>query len=172
MKLTLMMAITADGMIARDNAHFPDWTCSADKKLFKRLTQEAGVVIFGSRTYDTIGKPLPGRLNVVMTRHPERYAPSEGLLFHSDTPKRLLEDLAREGYDEAILAGGGVINTLFIKSRLVDELLLTISPRLFGQGIPLFSEKMDLDLELINVERLEADTLLIRYAVRYPGQSR
>ncbi len=172
MKLTLMMAITADGMIARDNAHFPDWTCSADKKLFKRLTQEAGVVIFGSRTYDTIGRPLPGRLNVVMTRHPERYTPSEGLLFYSDTPERLMDDLARKGYDEAILAGGGVINTLFIKSRLVDELLLTISPKLFGQGLPLFSEKMDLDLELFDVQQLEADTLLIRYALRYPGTSR
>ncbi len=172
MKLTLMMAITADGMIARDNAHFPDWTCSADKKLFKRLTQEAGVVIFGSRTYDTIGRPLPGRLNVVMTRHPERYTPSEGLMFHSDTPERLLEELARRGYEEAILAGGGVINTLFINSHLVDELLLTISPKLFGQGLPLFSEKMDLDLELINVQQLGSDTLLIRYALRYPGPSR
>ncbi len=172
MKLTLMMAITADGMIARDNAHFPDWTCSADKKLFKRLTQEAGVVIFGSRTYDTIGRPLPGRLNVVMTRHPERYTPSKGLMFHSDSPERLLEELTRMGYEEAILAGGGVINTLFINSHLVDELLLTISPKLFGQGLPLFSEKMDLDLELINVQQLGSDTLLIRYALRYPGPSR
>lgn len=172
MKLTLMMAITADGIIARDNAHFPDWTCSADKKLFKRLTQDAGVVIFGSRTYDTIGRPLPGRLNVILTRHPERYRPAEGLLFHSDTPKHLIAELIRRGYDEAILAGGGIINTLFVKSRLVDEILLTISPKLFGQGLTLFTEKLDLDLELINVQQLEANTLLIRYAVRYPGPSR
>ncbi len=172
MKLTLMMAITADGMIARDNAHFPDWTCSADKKLFKRLTQEAGVVIFGSRTYDTIGRPLPGRLNVVMTRHPQRYAPAEGLMFHSDTPERLVEVLDGKGYREGILAGGGIINTLFIKARLVDELLLTISPKLFGHGLALFTEKLDLDLDLIDVQQLEASTLLIRYALRYPGASR
>jgi dihydrofolate reductase len=171
MKLTMMMAITADGMIARNDAHFPDWTCSADKKLFKRLTQQAGVVIFGSRTYDTIGRPLPGRLNVIMTRHPERYEPSEGLLFHSDTPERLLEQLSRMGHEQVILAGGGVINTLFVKARLVDELLLTISPKLFGQGLPLFTEKLDLDLKLIHLEQLETDTLLIRYAVRYPDPS-
>ncbi len=172
MKLTLMMAMTADGMIARDDAHFPDWTCSTDKQLFKRLTQQAGVVIFGSKTYDTIGRPLPGRLNVIMTRHPERYAPSEGLKFHSDTPERLMAYLINEGYKEAILAGGGVINTLFIKSRLVDELLITISPRLFGQGVSLFAEELDHDLKLIHTEQLEADTLLIRYAVRYPDPSR
>lgn len=172
MKLILMMAITADGMIARNDAHFPDWTCSADKKLFKHLTQQAGVVIFGSRTYDTIGRPLPGRLNVVLTRHPERYAPSDGLRFHSNTPERLLDQLSQEGYTEAILAGGSVINTLFVKSKLVDELLLTISPKLFGQGMTLFADKLDLDLKLIHTEHLETDTLLIRYAVRYPDPSR
>lgn len=168
MKLTLMMAITADGMIARDNAHFPDWTGSTDKKLFKRLTQEAGAVIFGSRTYNTIGRPLPGRLNVVMTRHPERYSPAEGLMLHSDTPEKLMTELSQRGYEEVILAGGAVINTLFIEACLVDEILLTISPKLFGQGIPLFADALDLDLELIDFQQLEKDSLLIRYAVRYP----
>lgn len=165
-----MMAVTADGMIARDHAHFPDWTCRADKQLFKQLTQKAGVVIFGSRTYDTIGQPLPGRLNVVLTRHPERYRPAKDLMFYADSPEKLLDELARQGYDEAILAGGAVINTLFIKPALVDEILLTLSPKLFGQGIPLFTERLDLDLRLISTEHLEADTLLIRYGVEYPSQ--
>lgn len=167
MKLILMMAVTVDGMIARDHAHFPDWTCSADKKMFKQLTQKAGVVIFGSRTFDTIGRPLPGRLNVVMTRHPERYRPGKNLMFYSDSPERLLDELAKQGYQEAILAGGSIINTLFIKPKLVDEILLTISPKLFGQGVPLFSESMDLDLQLISTQQLEADTMMLRYGVQY-----
>lgn len=167
MKLTLMMAVTVDGMIARDHAHFPDWTCKADKQLFKRLTQASGVVIFGSKTYDTIGKPLPGRLNVVMTRHPERYGVQDGVMFYSESPKQLLRELSRKGYEEAILAGGATINNLFIKPQLVDELLLTISPKLFGQGITLFSERLDLDLELIGMQQLEAGSILLRYGVLY-----
>ena len=167
MKVTLMMAITADGMIARDHSHFSDWTCRSDKQLFMQTTKKAGVVIFGSRTYDTIGKPLPGRLNVVMTRNPQRYRPADNLLLCSDPPGILLDELGKKGYDEVILAGGAVINSLFIKPALVDELLLTISPKLFGQGIPLFSESLDLDLQLIEVLRLEADTLLLRYGVVY-----
>ena len=162
------MAATADGMIARNHSHFPNWTCSADKRMFKQLTQSAGVVIFGSRTYDTIGKPLPGRLNVIMTRHPERYRPEEDLLFFSDTPEALLELLAEKGHTEAILAGGAIINTLFIKPELVDEILLTISPKLFGQGMSLFSESLDLDLKLIDFRQLEKDTLILRYGVQYP----
>jgi dihydrofolate reductase len=167
MKLTLMMAVTVDGMIARDHAHFPDWTCKADKQLFKRLTQSSGVVIFGSKTYDTIGKPLPGRLNVVMTRHPKRYRGQDGLMFYSDSPKQLLRELSRKGYEEAILAGGATINSLFIKPQLVDELLLTISPKLFGQGITLFSERLDLDLKLIGMQQLEAGSVLLRYGIVY-----
>jgi len=171
MKLTLMMAITADGMIARDSAHFPDWTCRADKLMFKELTQAAGVVIFGSRTYDTIGKPLPGRLNVILTRHPERYSPADGLKFSSDPPERVLAELGRKGYEEAILEGGATISTLFVKSGLVDEILLTISPKIFGQGMTLFAEPLDLDLALNSVRQLETNSVVLKYTVRHERQS-
>lgn len=167
MKLTMIMAITADGMIARHNNHFPDWTCREDKKMFKAITQEAGVVIFGSRTYDTIGKALKGRLNVIVTRHPERYTPLEDQLFYSDSPKQLMDDLVLRGYDEAVLAGGATINDLFIKEQLVDEIILTISPKLFGKGMTLFSEPLDLDLKLISFQQIDPDTLVIKYGIKY-----
>jgi dihydrofolate reductase len=167
MKLTMMMAITADGMIARNHAHFPDWTCSADKKMFKELTQKAGVVIFGSRTFETIGKPLDGRLNIVLTRHPERFQPAENLLFSSASPEHLLKDLDRRGFKEAVLAGGSIINTLFVKSRLINEVILTIAPQIFGQGVSLFSESCDLSLQLMEVQNLDAHFVVLRYRVIY-----
>jgi dihydrofolate reductase len=165
MKLTMMMAVTADGMIARNHAHFPDWTCRADKIMFKMLTQKAGAVIFGSRTYDIIGKPLAGRLNIILTRHPERYQPADNLMFSSASPELLLKDLAQKGFDEVILAGGSIINSLFVKSRLIDELVLTIAPRIFGQGVSLFSASCDLNLELLEVQNLETNYLVLRYRV-------
>ena len=167
MKLTLMMAVTADGMIARNHAHFPDWTCRADKLMFKALTQKAGVVIFGSRTYEIIGKPLAGRLNVVLTRHPDRYQPADNLMLWSDSPESLLKELAEKGYDEVILAGGSIINSLFVKSRLIDEMVLTVAPKIFGQGVSLFSAVCDLDLELLDVQKLEPHSLVLRYRVLY-----
>jgi dihydrofolate reductase len=168
MKITMMMAITADGMIARNQAHFPDWTCPADKKMFKARTQEAGVVIFGSRTFKTIGKPLKGRLNIVMTRHPERYKSAENLLFSSATPELLMKDLEQRGFKEAILAGGSVINTLFVKSRLIHEIALTIAPQIFGRGLTLFSEPCDASLKLLEVQKLESHFVVLHYGVRYP----
>ncbi len=169
MKLTMMMAITADGIIARDRDHFPNWTSRADKGMFKKISQEAGVVIMGSRTFDTIGKLLPGRLNVVLTRRPEHYQALENLWIYSNPVEKLVTDLSRQGYEHAILAGGAIVNTLFIRARLVDELLLTISPKLFGQGLTLLSETADLDLKLLDVQRLDSDSLVLRYRIRYPA---
>ena len=85
-RLILMMAQSADGIIAKHNRHFPDWTCPADKKLFKQVTQQAGVLIMGSRTYAAIGKPLPGRLNIVYTRHPEHFKTEADVRFTSAAP--------------------------------------------------------------------------------------
>lgn len=168
MKITMIMAITADGMIARNQAHFPDWTCPADKKMFKQRTQKAGVVIFGSRTFKTIGKPLEDRLNVVLTRHPERFQSSENLLFTSDSPERLLKNLSQRGFKEAVLAGGSIINDLFVKSRLIHEVVLTIAPQFFGQGVSLFSKSCDVNLQLLEVQNLDPHFVVLRYEVRYP----
>jgi dihydrofolate reductase len=167
MKVTMMMAVTADGMIARDHSHFPDWTCSADKKMFKMLTQKAGVVLFGSKTFDTIGKPLENRLNIVLTRQPDRYHSADNLIFSSASPELILKDLTRRGFKEAILAGGSIINTLFAKSRLIDEVVLTIAPQIFGQGVTLFSETCSLNLQLLEVNKLDADFVVLRYQVLY-----
>lgn len=169
MKVVLIMAMTADGIIGRHQSHFPDWTCPADKRLFKHTSQKAGVLVMGSRTYDTIGKVLPGRLNVVMTRHPERYTPSENLQFFSDSPKNLLDQLATKGFETVILAGGATINSLFAESGHIDEILLTIAPKLFGEGLTLFAKPLDLDLDLLETQRLEPNTLLLRYAIKKPS---
>ncbi len=168
MKLILVMAITADGIIGRDRAHFPDWTCRSDKQMFKKMTQEAGVVIMGSRTYDTIGKPLPHRLNVVLTRNPHRYEPMENLVFCSDPVDKLMADLSDQGYETTILAGGATINMLFARAQLIDELILTVAPKLFGQGLTVFSEIVDLDMELIDFKPLESNTMVLHYRIKYP----
>lgn len=168
MKLILIMAVTADGMIGRTNNHFPDWTCNEDKRMFEHVSQEAGVVVMGSRTFDTIGRALPGRLNVVMTRRPEKYDSAENLVFWNGSPRSLLDDLNSKGFKTAVLAGGATINSLFAHDGLIDELYLTIAPKLFGQGLSLFAESLDLDLELKEVRCLQAQTILLTYRINYP----
>ena len=81
MEVILVMAMTLDGKIARDSLEPVDWTGKADKQYFVQVTRKAGVVIMGSRTFDTIGKPLPGRKNIVMTRNKDRKSQAKNLVF-------------------------------------------------------------------------------------------
>ncbi len=170
MKLILVMAQSVDGVIARHNRHFPDWTCPADKRMFKRITTEAGVLIMGSRTYATIGRPLPGRLNIVYTRHPERLPQGENVRFTDRDPRVLLSQLAAEGYSRAVLTGGSAINTLFAKLHIIDEIYLTIAPRIFGRGLSMFDEPIDLALALEGHSQLDPHTLLLHYRVLADGR--
>lgn len=165
MKVTLLMALTADGMIARDSAHFPDWSGSEDKKFFKKVSLQAGVIIMGSTTYDTIKKPLPDRKNIVLTRRKERLLAQGNLVFTDRKPAEILNDLSQEGYEEAILIGGATINYLFASQGLIDEMILTYCPKIFGTGLPLISGEMDMDLELIRTQQLDENTFYAHYRV-------
>lgn len=165
MKVTLLMAITLDGKIGKNADHFPDWTGRADKQLFVEMTRRAGVMIMGSRTYDTIGVPLPGRKSVVMTRNPRRVSDRDDLLFTAGFPAAILAGLEAEGFAEAILAGGASVNTLFARENLIDEIVVTVSPLIFGQGLSLFADGIDLSMELLDVERIDDNRVCLRYKV-------
>lgn len=66
--LTAVIAITPTGVIG-DDGSMP-WRLSSDLRRFKRLTL-GGVLIMGRRTFESIGRPLPGRETVVITRNPD-----------------------------------------------------------------------------------------------------
>ncbi len=159
------MAETLDGVISRSSNEFVDWTGSADKKKFMHITKEAGVLIMGSKTYDTIGRPLPGRKNIILTRNKERISDNPDLVFTADSPEEILNDLEEQGYTSVALAGGAQINSLFAVRNLVDEIIITIAPRIFGVGLRLFSEPLDLKLELQSTEILEENYVMLHYKV-------
>ncbi len=167
-RVLLLAALTVDGKIARHAHHFNDWSSREDKRLFARTSKEAGVVIMGRTTYETLPAPLPGRLHVVLTSQPERAAP-EGVEFTADPPERILARLAHRGYTTAVLAGGAQTYRAFLQAGLVDELWLTIEPLAFGAGISLLGEAGDAPLDvrftLIECRRLGESAIHLRYGV-------
>lgn len=168
MKVTLLMALTVDGKIARHANHFPDWTEKADKKLFRDITLNAGVVIMGSRTYDTMGKPLPDRKNIVLTRNPRRKSKTDTLVFTSDPPQKILADLEVSGVDQVVLIGGATINSLFAAEGLVDEMVLTYCPSVFGTGISLFAGDISMALKLKALKKIGENSVAATYGVLHP----
>ncbi|MGD9731930.1 MAG: dihydrofolate reductase family protein [Desulfamplus sp.] len=193
MKVILVMAMTLDGKIARHSLEPVDWTGKADKRKFVEITKQAGAVIMGSATFDTIGQVLKGRKNIVMTRNSSRLAaisiddsnlqtnnPAlsvnknsldniESLEFTDKTPQEIVKSLEDEGFSSAALIGGSTINGLFAKENLIDEIYLTLVPKIFGKGLPLLSEELDMNLELVQMDKIDNHSVLLKYNVVKPS---
>lgn len=164
------MAMSADGIVARDASHKADWTSNADKKAFIAETKKHGVIIMGQNTFRTIGRPLPGRLNLVLTMEPEKFKDKEipGTLdFFKGSPAEVVAYLESKDYHSAVLGGGPYTNASFLKAGLVDELLITVEPKLFGNGMTFAKgQDLDLNLELIDSVPLGDNALQLRYKVK------
>jgi dihydrofolate reductase len=161
MKVFLIAVISADGYIGPDNSHSSlEWNSGADKKHFRRLTKDAGVIVMGANTYRTINHPLPGRRNIVYSR---KKIEQEGIETTQESPQDLVKRLEQEGHERLAVCGGQAIYDMFLHAGVVDELYLTIEPVIFGSGLPLTSAR--LNLELLQSENLNPNTMLLHYKV-------
>jgi len=102
----MIAALAAERVIGADN-EMP-WHLPADLRHFKQVTLGKPVVM-GRRTFESIGRPLPGRTNIVLTRDASWQAP--GVLV-AHTPEQALE-LAGE-VDEVMIIGGGKVYQDFL----------------------------------------------------------
>lgn len=103
MQISLIVAYSRNNAIGRDNA-IP-WHLPADLQHFKKTTL-GHHIIMGRRTFESIGRALPGRTNVVVTRQADFHAP--GCLTASSLENALA--LARDSGDsDAYVIGGGAL---------------------------------------------------------------
>jgi dihydrofolate reductase len=102
--VVLLAAVADNGVIGRDNA-LP-FRQSSDLKRFKAMTMGKPVVM-GRKTYDSIGKPLPGRTNIVVTRNADFAAPGAVVARSVEAAlERAREDAISRGADEFVVIGG------------------------------------------------------------------
>jgi dihydrofolate reductase len=102
--LSLIVAMTQDRVIGVDN-HLP-WNIPEDLKRFKKITL-GHPIIMGRKTYESIGRPLPGRTNVVVT-HDRAYRVEGGAVVHG--LEEALEWARRSpGAEEIFVIGGSEI---------------------------------------------------------------
>lgn len=106
--LALIAAIAENGCIGIDNK-LP-WYLPEDLKYFKAVTS-GKPVIMGRSTFDSLGRPLPNRSNIVITRNPAYTAPEGVRIVHSlDEALRTGEAVAHiAGNKEIIIIGGAQI---------------------------------------------------------------
>lgn len=165
-----MMAMTIDGIIAKDKTQNADWTTKADKRVFIEETKKHGVIIMGDTTFEAMDrKNLPGRFNLILSLEPEKYKDLEvpgQLEFMKAPPKEVIKYLEQKGYQSAILGGGARTNSFFLKAGLVDEVWITVEPKIFGKGLNFTEgEELNINLELIEVREIGNHAVQLKYRV-------
>lgn len=120
-EVVMVVAVAANGVIGGDNRLL--WRLKSDMVHFRALTM-GKPMIMGRKTFESIGRPLPGRRTIVVTRHPERLPDT---VLTAPTPVAALELARREaaamGTNEVIVAGGGKIYAALL--ALADRLEIT-----------------------------------------------
>ena len=148
MKVSLIVAVSSNGVIGREGG-LP-WHLPADLRHFKRTTMGHHLII-GRRTWEEVGKPLPGRTMVVVSRS-RQFSP-EGAQVVGSVDEAL--DVASAD-DEPFIGGGAQIYRIALARDLVDRIYLT---RIHAEveGDTMFPA-IDLDdWELVSEEHHESD---------------
>ncbi len=118
MGVTIVAAVARNGVIGAGGGlpwHLPD-----ELRLFKETTL-GHVLVMGRRTYESIGKPLPGRTTVVVTRRPDWSPGAEAVVVAHGIDEALTR--ARAIDEEVFVVGGGELYAAALP--LADRLLLT-----------------------------------------------
>jgi dihydrofolate reductase len=114
MSISFIFAMDRNRAIGKDN-QLP-WHLPADLKFFKTVTM-GHPILMGRKTYESIGKPLPGRLNVVITQDPNFTAEGCKIVHSAD------EAAAQFQQQELFVIGGAEIFRLFLPQ--VDRMYIT-----------------------------------------------
>jgi dihydrofolate reductase len=120
MKLTLIAAMNEQRVIGLNGA-LP-WRIPADLKRFRALTK-GHAVIMGRKTWDSLGRPLPDRLNIVITRRPDFEAQGAVAVGTLEEALGVAQGPSSPNHERCFVIGGGEIYRLALP--LADELELT-----------------------------------------------
>ncbi|MEM9352547.1 MAG: dihydrofolate reductase [Planctomycetota bacterium] len=120
MTLSVIVAAAENGVIGREGG-LP-WRLSADLKRFKRITMGHPMVM-GRKTWESIGRALPGRTSIVVSRQPHYDPGVEGVLTATDLDGALKLAVAAPGGEEVFVIGGAQLYAAALPRA--DKLYLT-----------------------------------------------
>jgi dihydrofolate reductase len=120
-ELAIIVAVAENGVIGNNNT-LP-WKLPEDLQNFKRITMGKPLVM-GRKTYESIGRPLPGRTNIVVTRNASFRAAGVQVAHSLDEALAMASDIAAgTGVEEVMVMGGAEIYAATIPRA--DRLYLT-----------------------------------------------
>jgi dihydrofolate reductase len=134
------------------------WHHPGEQRFFKDVTMGTALVM-GRRTFESIGRVLPGRDNIVITRDPAGLAKAWPAVFAVSSLNEALETAARRGASTASIAGGGEIYAAALP--LADAMILSLVPE-EGRGDVFFPQFDPAQWRVVGRERV-GDVDVVRY---------
>jgi dihydrofolate reductase len=119
MIVSIIVATGENGEIGKDNKLL--WSVPTDLRMFKKTTTGHSIIM-GRKTFESLGKPLPKRTNIVVTRQSHLDIP--GVNFVNGLEEALLL-AAKNGETEAFIIGGGQIYQEAMNKNLVNRLYIS-----------------------------------------------
>ena len=151
MEIILIAAMASNRVIGRNN-RIP-WHLPGEQKRFRETTW-GHTIIMGRKTHESIGRPLPGRRNIVITRNPDYYAMGCEVATSLDLAYTLCP-----GDERVFNIGGEQLYRQGIKDA--DTLILTVLQKQVA-GDVFFPEFSEMEFKLVQSEEVSA---LIPYSI-------
>ena len=146
--VTIIAAIGLNNALGKDNDLI--WHLPADLKRFKETTS-GFPIIMGRKTFESIGRPLPNRTNIIVTRNSDYN--QDGCVVKGSL-KEAVDSIANE--EHAFIIGGAQIYNQAIEQGLADRLDITLVQESFEADV-YFPEFDKMEWELISREDFEKD---------------
>ncbi len=160
------MAISVDGYIAKKDDD-TSWISTVEWNSYAAIIKKSRCLIVGHRTYDILTKQPEfaelGKIKIIIVSNKDFKTLDQNHQIAKSCKEAvgLLTD-----FEEVIVAGGGILNSSFMKERLVDEIYLDVEPIVLGEGIQLFKNAdFEVKLELLETSKLSADEIQLHYKV-------
>ncbi len=143
MIISMISALGKKNVIGKNNALL--WNLPADMRRFRQITT-GKPVIMGRKTFESIGKPLPNRQNIILAL--EKDYKQEGCIVVNSI-EDAIKTAKKTGADEAMIIGGGQVYKIFLP--LADKLYLTLIDKGF-EGDTFFPQYNEKEWEIVKKE--------------------
>jgi dihydrofolate reductase len=169
-KIKYFVANSLDGFISRADGAV-DWILMDQDYGMSSFFASVDVAVMGRKTHDRVRDIAPKELfpptikSYVFSRS-ERSDVLDGMTFVRSSIADWVASIRKEPGQDIWLVGGGEMVRAFLRERLINEVGLTIHPRLLGEGVPLFATPYpETELRLLRCEQYKTGLVQLSYEV-------
>lgn len=168
-KITLLMASSVNGFVARnDKEPVTSWTSAEDKKMLYSEIKKYDALIMGRKSFINFYTALTSAPIYVMTNNEALLQKNlKQIIYTNKTPEEIVKDCQNKNIKTALLLGGPTTNTEFLQKNLIDDIKITLEPKLFGQGTPFITNcNLYKELKLLSITQANQNgSLFLHYNV-------